>query len=100
MAELECVKFTQAQRLRVIERDGHCCRLCGAWGEVLHVHHVVYRSAGGGHGLGNLISLHPWCHLDEAHGPESGVWRAVFQALLQTGSMLSARALRRQVESA
>lgn len=48
---------------QVLERDGYRCRLCGlAWG--LQVHHVVYRSRGGGHHSGNLVSLCHICHGD------------------------------------
>lgn len=47
---------------QVRELDGNRCRFCGRGG-FLHVHHIVYRSQGGKHEVGNLITL-----CDEHHG--------------------------------
>lgn len=49
-------------RSHVIERDGHVCRLCGVYAEVVHVHHIVYRSQGGLDRPDNLVSLDWRCH--------------------------------------
>lgn len=49
-------------RCHVVERDGHVCRLCGVYAEVVHVHHVVYRSQGGKDVPSNLVSLDFRCH--------------------------------------
>jgi 5-methylcytosine-specific restriction endonuclease McrA len=42
------------------------CQLCGKWG-VTQVHHIVYRSQGGGDVDDNLISLCVDCH-NKSHG--------------------------------
>jgi hypothetical protein len=51
-----------ATRAEIIERDGHCCRLCGAFAEIPHVHHLVYKSQGGLYEGPNLVSLDWRCH--------------------------------------
>lgn len=46
---------------KVLERDGYRCRVCGlSWG--LQVHHVTFRSQGGGHETSNLVTLCGLCH--------------------------------------
>lgn len=47
--------------LRAKERDGAACRLCG-FSLVVQVHHIVPKARGGGHGLGNLVTLCPNHH--------------------------------------
>ena len=69
-------------REQVIERDHHLCRFCGAWGEVLHVHHILYRSQGGSDTVGNLICL-DWKHHDTVHR-NGRLWRPVLETLVQT----------------
>lgn len=54
-------KVTSKVRKQVRHRDHGRCRLCDRHG-VTQVHHIVYRSEGGGHGLDNLISLCQSCH--------------------------------------
>jgi hypothetical protein len=52
----------------VLHRDGHACqsgRKC-KHSPKLHVHHVVFRSDGGGDGPSNLITLCETCH-DDLH---------------------------------
>lgn len=50
-------------RQAVLERDYYTCQVCGLFGEhALHVHHLVYRSSGGGHEMHNLITLCWKCH--------------------------------------
>ncbi len=65
-------------RRRAQQRDGHLCRWCGT-GALLAVHHIVYRSQGGGHELSNLITLCDPCHA-KAHS-NKGRWQPV---LLET----------------
>lgn len=57
-------------RLAVLERDRMACQAFGVaaldcWGR-LHVHHILPRSRGGKHDLGNLVTLcsrhHDWAH--------------------------------------
>lgn len=44
-------------RNAVYARDRFRCRWCGRTNAPVHVHHIDYRSAGGGHVLDNLITL-------------------------------------------
>lgn len=57
-----------APQRQALERDGYTCQLCGSHRD-LHVHHVRYRSRGGGDGLENLLTLchrcHAWIHARE-----------------------------------
>lgn len=53
-------------RTHVLERDGHVCRLCGVFAQVVHVHHIQYRSQGGADVPSNLVSLDWKCH-DRVH---------------------------------
>jgi hypothetical protein len=54
------------QRLRkaVRQRDGNCCRNCGARGEwaKLSVHHLLPASLGGTDDMANLLTLCSTCH--------------------------------------
>lgn len=66
-------------RRAVIERDQHCCRICGVWVDAPALHHIVFRSHGGPDTLENLVvvgwlSRHD-CHLNVAHGPEARLFR-------------------------
>lgn len=62
-------------RYRVIKRDDSKCRVCGrrvfSTDDPLrgaHVHHIVYRSAGGDGRMSNLICVCPPCHdLEHTH---------------------------------
>lgn len=45
----------------VRERDGNRCRVCHS-SEGVQVHHVVYRSRGGGHATSKLACLCRICH--------------------------------------
>lgn len=67
-------------RDRIIARDGRC-RYCGTV-DNLHVHHIVYRSQGGGDEDTNLITL---ClvHHDRVHSNKA-VWQPVLEAYIET----------------
>lgn len=74
-------------RKEVRERDGSICRCCGRWSDQLCLHHIEFRSQGGLHVPGNLISL-GWtpgddCHLTKAHGPNAREWRELFLAVIE-----------------
>lgn len=45
----------------VRERDGNRCRFCRS-GDMVEVHHIVYRSRGGTHHASNLVCLCGRCH--------------------------------------
>jgi 5-methylcytosine-specific restriction endonuclease McrA len=47
--------------LRVYKRDGYKCRHCSIR-EVLSPHHIIYRSAGGGDEMNNILTLCIPCH--------------------------------------
>ncbi len=88
-------------RREVLDRDGHCCRMCGAYVENPAVHHIEYRSEGGRNELDNLITLHwlyaPRCH-EVAHA-NKGLW----QPLLLVAALnpaVTGFALRRQARLA
>ena len=73
----------QVQRQKVLERDGFCCRTCGASGDVkLHVHHIrPFRDYGYNPGenenyllanqMSNLVSLCPSCHRNAEVGQQT-----------------------------
>lgn len=72
-------------REHVLERDGHCCRVCGRWVEMPALHHIVFRSQGGLDVPSNLITI-GWlpghdCHLTIAHGANARSWREVFLSI-------------------
>lgn len=54
---------TGRRRARI--RDGNACRWCGR-ASCIQVHHIKYRSEGGGHGVDNLLTLCQVCH-EQAH---------------------------------
>ncbi len=89
-------------RRLVVERDNHCCRICGQWVDVPGLHHITYRSAGGDDVPENLIVV-GWtpghdCHLPIAHGPEARLWRPILQVCTSRPE-LTAMAIRRALGS-
>ncbi len=70
-------------RREVIERDNHCCRICGQYVEVPGLHHIVYRSQGGLDVVENLVVV-GWtpghnCHGTIAHGAQARRFRTLLQ---------------------
>jgi 5-methylcytosine-specific restriction endonuclease McrA len=55
-------------RIAILTRDNHQCTKCGRKSN-LHLHHIIYRSKGGGNELDNLITLCRYCH-KETHKNE------------------------------
>ena len=49
----------------ILERDDGKCRDCGVEYEVMHVHHIVPRKAGGTDDESNLVTLCTSCHTIE-----------------------------------
>lgn len=48
----------------VLTRDGYKCKLCGKKNAILDVHHIIWRSKGGGNKPSNLLTVcHDNCHL-------------------------------------
>lgn len=60
---------SQKMRRHIVERDKWCCVLCGekVSERLLDIHHVKYRSRGGGHELENLVTLCRYCHAGLPH---------------------------------
>jgi 5-methylcytosine-specific restriction endonuclease McrA len=69
-------------RSYVLERDGNCCRHCGQFVEVPHLHHIDYRSQGGKNTPANLITLAPRCHLYVVHANKT-LWQPVLHRLTE-----------------
>lgn len=60
---------TEAWRRRVLERDGYRCAVPGCSSRAnLEVHHVAFRSAGGGNAPENLVTLCAYHHRRGVHG--------------------------------
>jgi 5-methylcytosine-specific restriction endonuclease McrA len=81
-------KVPAAIRKTVIERDQHCCRICGRWVEIPGLHHIVFRSQGGLDVAENLIVV-GWtpghdCHLTVAHGARAQVFRPLLLSAAAT----------------
>lgn len=56
-------------RRAVLDRDNERCRRCGEEApEKLTLHHVTYRSRGGGHHADNLVTLCWPCHAEIHRG--------------------------------
>lgn len=72
-----------ALRAEVLERDGGCCRVCGAYVEAPALHHIEYRSEGGLHVIENLVTVHwmyaPRCH-ELAHDNKRR-WQPILKAI-------------------
>ena len=68
-------------RLAVHDRDQGTCRMCGSFATAPHLHHVDYRSQGGRHVVGNLVTLHFGCH-DRVH-QDKGLWQPILREVVQ-----------------
>jgi 5-methylcytosine-specific restriction endonuclease McrA len=71
-AKLAARKVEDDIRREVYARDGGWCRACeealvftGSLTDMMHAHHLVYRSAGGADDPSNRIALCFECHRDE-----------------------------------
>ena len=54
----DAYRVTPAVRREVLQRDQYRCRRCGEQDiDKLTVHHVIYRSRGGGHDADNLVTV-------------------------------------------
>ena len=79
----------------VLDRDGHCCRVCGAYVEVPHLHHIVLRSQGGLNSVENLITLDGDCHLYVVH-KNTRLWTPVLQQCVKTPGVTARQLMRWQ----
>ena len=71
---------TGRRRARI--RDGNACRWCSR-ASCLQVHHIRYRSEGGGHEVTNLITLCQVCH-EKAHSNKR-LYQPVLMELIRLG---------------
>lgn len=71
---------TGRRRARI--RDGNACRWCSRV-SCLQVHHIRYRSEGGGHEVNNLITLCQVCHA-RAH-TNKRLYQPVLMELIRLG---------------
>lgn len=87
----------------VLERDAHCCRVCGQYVQEPALHHVTFRSQGGLDVPDNLITIGwtPWhdCHLQIAHGPQARMWRDIFFQVIQTPGATALQVRRWQTQT-
>lgn len=87
-----------ATRKLVYARDGHRCRWCGRTNAGLNIHHIVYRSAGGGHHHPSiLITLCPQHH-QLVHTDKRRYTPLLFE-LLERGLGTTGLALERQIRA-
>lgn len=81
-----------AVRMAVRERDGDCCRVCGAHVENPALHHIAYRSEGGLHVVENLVTVHwmfePRCH-ERVHSNKA-LWKPLLQAVIAMDGWVTA----------
>lgn len=84
--------ITLVARADIIARDAHVCRLCGVYAEVIHVHHLIYRSQGGKNVRENLVSLDWRCH-DRVHSNKP-LWMPVMQQVAITDGVNGLQLLR------
>lgn len=66
----------------IFDRDDGTCLFCGT-NQNLHVHHIKFRSQGGGDELTNLCLLCVKCHRDRAHGVNASKYRDLFISLIK-----------------
>lgn len=57
--------LSQADKWRILRRDGFCCQSCGAQDRPLHVDHVIARINGGSDADENLQALCDKCNLQK-----------------------------------
>lgn len=95
MAEHDSVPL--AVRLECYERDGRCCRVCGRYVTAPGLHHIDYKSQGGLHVPGNLITI-GWtpghdCHLPVVHANKR-LWQPVLRQVAITDGVTAYQLLR------
>ena len=81
-----------ATRAEIIERDASCCRMCGVFAEIPHVHHITYKSGGGSYTAPNLVSLDWLCHA-RVHSNKP-LWMPILQQVAITNGVNGLQLLR------
>lgn len=87
-------------RRSALEATNGCCAICGAYlaAQMLDVHHVLHRAAGGGDDADNLVALCPTCHRSFPHGYYDLTHLDIVRKAVQRGKALAT--LDRKVASA
>lgn len=62
-------------RYFVFARDEYTCQVCHRKNQVLHTHHIIYRSKGGTNRADNLITVCTDCHTSKNHKPGGILWK-------------------------
>lgn len=75
---LHASTFSQSYRPYILKRDNHRCVLCGA-SNIVHIHHIVSRGAGGKNEYNNLITVCMLDHATKAHGIEAKAYKEQFK---------------------
>lgn len=85
-----------AVRAFVLDRDGGCCRVCGATARDPAVHHIEYRSEGGLNVATNLVTVHwmydPRCH-ELVHSLKR-LWQPILLVVVQHNGVNARQLLR------
>ena len=72
-------------RQAVYDRDTQCCRGCGRFCDTPGLHHISYRSEGGGNTIENLVTI-GWtpfhdCHLNVVHRHKK-LWQPILETVI------------------
>ena len=67
----------------IMERDGWSCGWCGT-NQNLHVHHIIFRSAGGSDDSVNLLTLCEKDHRELAHGIYAEKYKNLFREIARS----------------
>ena len=62
-------------RYFVFARDKYTCQACHRKNQILHTHHIIYRSKGGTDRADNLITVCADCHTSVNHKPGGIFWK-------------------------
>ena len=62
-------------RYFVFARDEYICQACHRKNQILHTHHIIYRSEGGTDRADNLITVCTDCHTSANHKPGGIFWK-------------------------
>lgn len=91
---------SKRRREEVRQRDGGKCRGCGALG--YQIHHIKFRSQGGGHELTNLVLVCDRCH-NRAHNLQVNMKRRItpelWRAVLRSGGTVEGLKLKQNCYS-
>lgn len=88
-----------AVRAHVLERDRHCCRVCGRHADPAALHHIAYRSQErNGHSASNLVTVgYAYGHLcHQMIHSDKGLWQPALLAVVDVPGITALQWLRQQ----